>query len=141
MAGSQNQLPDNQKKLNPEYASFTSRLLAFNIDLVIFLALAVLLGMYITDDRLLYEVMGIIYLLYHFIFESSQWNGSIGKRLVGIEVASGDLADVNIKRLASRSIFKLVSALPLLLGFVLSAFHPRKQTLHDIMSGCVVIKS
>jgi uncharacterized RDD family membrane protein YckC len=43
-------------------------------------------------------------------------------------------------RALARNVAKLVSELTLEIGYVMAAFTSRKQALHDIMMGCVLIK-
>jgi uncharacterized RDD family membrane protein YckC len=40
----------------------------------------------------------------------------------------------------ARDVAKLVSDLTLAIGYVMAAFTSRKQALHDIVTGCVLIK-
>jgi uncharacterized RDD family membrane protein YckC len=49
------------------------------------------------------------------------------------------LAALSLLALA-RNVAKLVSDFTLLIGYIMAAFTSRKQALHDIMTGCVLIK-
>lgn len=73
-------------------------------------------------------------------FESSEWQATPGKRLLGMYVA-----DENGKRLSSgratiRYFARFLNHITFGIGYVLIAFSPRKQGLHDIVASTVVIQ-
>jgi uncharacterized RDD family membrane protein YckC len=72
--------------------------------------------------------------------ESSRRQATLGKLALGIRVT--DLAGrrVDFARASGRHFAKVLSSLCLLVGFVMAAFTRRKQTLHDIVAGCLVVR-
>lgn len=78
--------------------------------------------------------------LYFASFESSSWQATPGKKMLGLVVT--DLAGrrVSFARASGRFFAKFISQFLLFLGFVLAGFTPRKQALHDIVAKCLVLR-
>jgi uncharacterized RDD family membrane protein YckC len=78
--------------------------------------------------------------LYFAAFESSAWRATLGKKALGLEVT--DLAGQRISfgRASGRFFGKIISALILWIGFIMAGFTEKKQALHDMMAGCLVIR-
>jgi uncharacterized RDD family membrane protein YckC len=78
--------------------------------------------------------------LYFAVFESSPWQATPGKRLVGLCVT--DLAGrrLTFTRASWRYLGKLVFGTILLFGFLFAAFTPQKQALYDITAQCLVLR-
>ena len=65
---------------------------------------------------------------------------ALGKISVGIVVTDIDGNRVSFGRASGRYFGKIVSWIILTIGFNMAAFTERKQALHDIMAGCLVIR-
>jgi len=77
----------------------------------------------------------------YFIFmESSTKQGTVGKIAMGIIVTDNDGKQLTPFRAAARYFSKYISKFICYLGFLFPLFTLRKQALHDIISGCVVLK-
>jgi uncharacterized RDD family membrane protein YckC len=78
--------------------------------------------------------------LYFASFESSVWQATPGKRILGLIVV--DLAGrrISFARASGRFFGKFISQLLLFFGFVMAGFTPRKQALHDLLASCLVIR-
>ena len=122
-----------------DYAPFWSRVLAQNLDLAVLLAPAYLLSWLISDNVFFYSSMLIVYLIYHIICEMSSWRGSVGKRVLKLEVRAED-SDINpLKRTLIRNFLKILSISLLFYGFLMASFDRRRQTLHDKISRSIVV--
>jgi uncharacterized RDD family membrane protein YckC len=77
--------------------------------------------------------------LYYTIAESSPWQATPGKLLVGLRVVSDAGARISFGRANGRFWAIQVSGLTFGIGYLLCAFTPRKQALHDLISGCCVV--
>jgi uncharacterized RDD family membrane protein YckC len=77
--------------------------------------------------------------LYYTIAESSPWQATPGKLLVGLRVVSDAGARISFGRANGRFWAIQVSGLTFGIGYLVCAFTPRKQALHDLMSGCCVV--
>lgn len=68
-------------------------------------------------------------------FESSRWQASPGKRLLGLRVTDRDGARCGPGRIALRFVAGVPSWFALHLGHALAAWSPGKRALHDYLAG------
>jgi uncharacterized RDD family membrane protein YckC len=82
----------------------------------------------------------LIHWLYFASFESSRWQATPGKKLLGLFVT--DLAGqrISFARATGRNFGKLLSEFIFFAGYVMAGFTARKQALHDLVAGCLVLK-
>ena len=78
--------------------------------------------------------------LYFASMESSSWQGTLGKRALGIGVSDLHGKRVSFGRASVRFIGKLLSGATFLVGYVMAAFTEKRQALHDIIADCIVVK-
>jgi uncharacterized RDD family membrane protein YckC len=79
--------------------------------------------------------------LYFALLESSEWQATAGKKALGLEVTDMNGAKVSFGRASGRYFGKMISQLiPLGVGFILAGFTEKKQALHDMISGCLVLR-
>jgi len=78
--------------------------------------------------------------LYFALCESSSWQGTLGKKALGLQVTDLDGNRISFGRATARYFAKYVSAMTILVGFIMAGFTARKQALHDMIAGCLVIK-
>lgn len=78
--------------------------------------------------------------LYYALMESSRFQGTLGKMAVQIKVTDLEGNRITFGRATGRYFGKLVSALVVFIGYIMVAFTEKKQGLHDIMAGCLVLK-
>jgi uncharacterized RDD family membrane protein YckC len=71
--------------------------------------------------------------------ESSPWQATLGKRLLRIAVTDQNGERISFLRASARHFAHILSALPLLLGYLIMPFTRRKQAFHDKVSGCLVV--
>lgn len=135
------------------YAGFWKRLAAFILDYVIVMVLAGLAGGVIglfygiragtpSEETAsgLGAVTGILVLwLYYALMESSSRQATLGKMALGIKVVDQQGNPVSFGRATLRNMAKLLSGLVLMVGYLMAGFTPRKQALHDILAGCLVV--
>ena len=77
--------------------------------------------------------------LYFALQESGAHQATIGKRMMGLRVFDMNGQRISFGRASGRYFAKILSALILLIGFVMIAFTARKQGLHDMIAGTVVL--
>ncbi len=80
------------------------------------------------------------YLIYSAVCEASPWQATLGKRAWRIRVTSIDGIRLSLPQSFVRQLGKLLSLLGFGLGFLMCAISPRKQALHDWLSGCLVVR-
>jgi uncharacterized RDD family membrane protein YckC len=134
-------------RTEPQYGGFWVRVLAYIIDviltgaaftLVASLAFGVLARGAISDGRNLLSL--VVNWLYFAGFQSSEWQATPGKRLLGLVVT--DLAgnQLSFSQASIRFFSKILSALILLIGFIMVGFTECKQGLHDLIARTLVIR-
>ena len=141
-------IPDQQ-----HYAGFWLRLAAYLIDLtLIYIVQSVLaVGVVMMSPRVI-GVVDILYGLLNFylvaaalswayfaLFESSPMQGTVGKYAVGIYVTDRYGDPISFWRASARYWLKVLSNLTLGVGWLMAAFTPRKQALHDLFAGTLVV--
>jgi uncharacterized RDD family membrane protein YckC len=77
--------------------------------------------------------------LYYALMESSSWQGTLGKRVMGIIVTGQGGQTISFGRATARFLARLLSEVTLGLGFLLAAFTGRKQALHDVIANTDVL--
>jgi uncharacterized RDD family membrane protein YckC len=152
-----------------EYAGFWVRFLAFLIDnavmgmgfVLIMIPLFFLTGLggFIgaihpnedLNDAGIFMLIGLIFLaatvslvwtwLYHALMESSEWQATVGKRLLGLVVTDMAGQRVSFWRATGRHFAKIVTNMvPAFIGYIMAAFTEKKQALHDMLAGCLVLR-
>jgi uncharacterized RDD family membrane protein YckC len=78
--------------------------------------------------------------LYAATFESSAWQATIGKRAMDIYVMDLQGRRISFVQASGRFFGKVISAIILGVGFIMIAFTERKQGLHDMLAGCLVVR-
>jgi uncharacterized RDD family membrane protein YckC len=79
--------------------------------------------------------------LYYALMESSSRQATLGKLVLGIRVAAENGNSVpTFGQATGRYFGKFISSMFLGFGFLLMLWRPKAQTLHDSISGCVVIR-
>ena len=78
--------------------------------------------------------------LYFALMESSKLQATLGKMMIGVVVTDLEGNRISFGRATGRYFGKVVSSVILLIGYIMAAFTKRKQSLHDIMAKCLVIR-
>lgn len=88
-------------------------------------------------------VMYLLWLLvapfYYASLESSEWQATVGKRLIGIKVVDLEGRRIGFGRALGRWFAASLSYLTCYIGFLLAALTERKQALHDFVAGTLVV--
>lgn len=95
----------------------------------------------IISTILYYIVSGIAGWFYCAALESSAWQGTIGKKLLGLKVIDSDGNRISFGTATGRYVAKFIAAIPLGMGIIEIAFSEKKQGLHDCMAGTYVVHS
>jgi uncharacterized RDD family membrane protein YckC len=152
-----------------EYAGFWLRFLALLIDnvvlglglvlilipLIFLTGLHELLGQFHPDEELndagIFVLMGFVFLLataslvltwlYHALMESSEWQATLGKKALGLVVTDMAGQRVSFARSTGRHFGKIITNMvPLFIGYIMAGFTAKKQALHDMLAGCLVLR-
>lgn len=138
------------------YAGFWRRTLAWLIDTGLavaawiagFVAIAFVGGLAGASDAAVNDAIGwplaialIVFVwLYSTVMEASRRQATLGKLAAGVVVTDTDSRRISWARANLRFWSKLISALPLFIGFVIAGVTARKQALHDMIAGTLVLK-
>ncbi len=136
-----------------KYAGFWMRLFASLVDLsitlLIFFAVAIILPI-LLGPRLGVPSGGVIFALglvlwlvvtwlYWALMESSSKQGTFGKDMLGMVVTDAEGKRISFRKATVRYFGKMVSAVPVMAGFLMAGFTARKQGLHDLIAGSRVV--
>lgn len=77
---------------------------------------------------------------YFSLLESSPVQGTVGKFALGLVVCDVHGDPITFRRAAFRYAFKSLSSLIVGAGWLIAAFTPRKQALHDLLAGTIVLR-
>lgn len=127
------------------YAGFLSRFVAYIIDMLMIGIARSILAL-IFGFSLFHPSMGIIWfgsifgLLYFITMESSKYQATVGKLLMRIKVVNQQGVRMNLSESIIRNLSKIISAIFLLIGFLMVLFDDRKRALHDRIAGTFVIE-
>lgn len=77
---------------------------------------------------------------YYAGLESSPIQATPGKLMLGIKVTDLQGYRINLSKATGRHFAKIISGLLFLLGYIMIFFTRRNQGLHDILSGCLVVR-
>jgi uncharacterized RDD family membrane protein YckC len=89
----------------------------------------------------LIQVVGLVIgWLYFALMQSGKHQATLGKMALGLKVVDSEGNRLSFGRASLRYIGKFVSSLVLMIGYIIAAFNPRKQALHDMIASTYVIK-
>ena len=78
--------------------------------------------------------------LYTVWLESSAWQATLGKKILGLHVVDLGGQRITFWKSASRNFNKSISSLILGIGYLMPLWTAKRQALHDRMARCLVIK-
>lgn len=148
----------------PEYAGFWIRFLALFLDVLVSMVFgciigavvfAVLFGVYAASGNNLNTMKAtasflqivncllglMVGWLYHAFLESSEWQATLGKKLCGLRVCDSQGERLTFVKASIRYVSKFISGAPCWVGYFMAAFTEKKQALHDIIAGTLVVKA
>jgi len=120
------------------YAGFWERFLAIVIDAII---LAVGTGIISAGTFGAGIVLSFFApWIYEAFMLSSEWQATVGKRVMSIVVTDLNGKRITFARATGRHFAKYISAFLLFIGFIIAAFTAKKQALHDMIAETLVVK-
>ncbi len=84
-------------------------------------------------------INALVFWLYFALQESSDKQATVGKRMMGIYVATEDERPLSFAQASIRYFSKYLSSI-FFIGFIMAAFTQKKQALHDIIANTLVLK-
>lgn len=86
-------------------------------------------------------LIALIAAIYFPVMESGDKSATFGKRWAGLKVLDVNRQQISGGRAFSRWLFHLVSIMTFYSGYLIQPFTTRKQALHDLMSGTIVVQT
>ncbi|UCG68114.1 MAG: RDD family protein [Thermoplasmata archaeon] len=130
------------------FAGFWRRFVAMFVDFILIYLVSILFviqSMFTTQEKPMEDLAGILFMvfcwLYFALFESSAKQGTVGKMIIGIKVTDLDGQRISFGRASGRFFAKLLSVIPLYIGFLMAGWTLKKQALHDMISGTLVLRN
>ncbi len=77
--------------------------------------------------------------LYFALMESSKNQATLGKMALGLKVTDMEGNPVSFGRASLRYFGKILSGMIMMIGYIMAGFTEKKQALHDIIAGCLVV--
>lgn len=138
----------SQSEQVKNYAGFWIRFAAYIIDGIILWIVGVILsyivlGGYslIQSDPLLTVLQLLAGISYFSVLESSTRQATLGKSVVGIKVGDEEGRQISLGTAVGRYFSKILSAVILLIGFMMVGWDSKKQGLHDKIMGTYVYEA
>jgi uncharacterized RDD family membrane protein YckC len=102
-------------------------------------AAAGLIGLLIGAYLFSIFVLVIAQWLYFALMESSSRQATLGKMALGIIVTDMNGGQISFGKATGRYFGKIVSSMVMCIGYLMVAFTEKKQGLHDMMAGTLVV--
>jgi uncharacterized RDD family membrane protein YckC len=147
----------------PDYAGFWRRFCAWFLDGIVLNAALVPIGLLLSTPSMtsildeefgssaMEKMLGaylryallcmIANWLYCALMESSARQATLGKTVLGIRVTDLDGKRLSFGRATGRFFGKIVSGLTLMIGYAVQLITERRQALHDVLAGTLVVRS
>lgn len=135
-----------------KYGGFWIRVAAYIIDGTILLIPGLLISFLLEAamlaenerEKVLLNIADISYntimwWVYSAVLESSAWQATIGKKAVGLKVIDENGNRISFGRATGRHFASYISALILCIGYMMVGWTSRKQGLHDLIAGTLVV--
>jgi uncharacterized RDD family membrane protein YckC len=78
--------------------------------------------------------------LYYALFECSAWQGTPGKKILGLYVTDSNAQRISFGRATGRFFAKMISGMTFLIGYIMAGLTARKQALHDMIADTLVLR-
>jgi len=122
-----------------QYAGFWIRVGAYIIDSIILGVVNFVVGLMLADSPIASSVFSILLGVAYFSFmESSANQGTLGKMAVGIRVGDRNGEQLSYANALGRHLAKFLSAIILLIGFLMVGWDEKNQGLHDKLADTYV---
>ena len=145
--------------VRPAYAGFWLRAFAFAVDtFILSFFFAIIASAYPTQliifpdpkTQTLFEfprltfpgflLLFVVMWAYYAIFETSSWQATPGKRVFRLYVTDLAGGKITFRRSSIRYFGRKISEITFLVGYIIAGFTEKKQALHDILAGCLVLR-
>ncbi|MGY0694914.1 RDD family protein [Virgibacillus sp. FSP13] len=131
-------------------AGFWIRFLANMVDGVFTLVIGLIIALLVNDHVFFNyslentsrseDAANLIYfVIFVIIFTGSKFRGSPGKMVCKIQVLNKDMTQISLLKSLGRGFAYVISAIPLMVGYMMAGWNEEKKALHDIICGTRVV--
>ena len=127
------------------FAGFGRRTIAYLIDTFVILAAITIIclivstaGVHISFASAGIPVSLVVVILYYGLLESSAYQATLGKMMLGMKVTAMNGNRISFLRAVGRFLGMFLSSMTFYTGFLMCIWTKNKQCLHDMMAGCLV---
>ncbi len=99
------------------------------------------IGVHIVNGVVSFVLSSCAGWIYEAAMESSSKQATVGKMALGLKVTDLEGRRISFPRATGRHFAKYVSGMALLIGYIMAGFTERKQALHDMIAGTLVVRS
>lgn len=128
----------------PLYAGFWRRVAAYLIDSTVLGVAVALILLPFSFNEYLAMIGGLIAIVFFFgyfiVMHSSPLQATVGKLLLGVKVTDREGNRIGIGRSVGRFLGMFISSLTLGIGYLLAGVTERRQALHDMIAGTLVVR-
>lgn len=82
----------------------------------------------------------VLQVLYFTLMESSKTQATVGKLALGLKVTDTNGNKLDFTKALVRNLCRIISNFTLLIGYIIAGFTEKKQALHDLIAGTLVVK-
>ncbi len=82
----------------------------------------------------------LIQVLYYTIMEASKYQATLGKMALGLVVTDMNGKPLDFVKALLRNLGKIISSILLMIGYIMAGLTDKKQALHDMIAGALVVK-
>ena len=135
-----------------KYGGFWIRVGAYFVDLIVLLIPNLLITFLLNTttpvenevDKAILDMMSItfniiLWWVYSAVLQSSAWQATVGKKAVGLKVVDENGKRISFGRATGRYFASFISCLILGIGYMMVGWTSRKQGLHDMIAGTLVV--
>lgn len=83
-------------------------------------------------------VIDFIVMVAYYLLEATPLQATIGKYIAGIRITDERGSRISYGKAVLRRVYSLLSIVIIFIGYIVAAFTPRKQTIHDMLAKTVV---
>lgn len=124
----------------PLYAGFWRRAAAAFLDSIILIIPAVIINIAFVENAMIAFLLNLaVGAAYYATFHSSAKQATPGKMAFGIKVTTLDGERIGMGRGVGRYLATWLSTMILFIGFVMAGFTQKRQALHDMIAGTLVV--
>lgn len=99
-----------------------------------------MIGAFVAAVSAAMTISFVILTLYYSLMESSKYQATVGKMALGLKVTDTNGEKLDFVKALLRQLGKIISGMIFMIGYIMAGLTEKKQALHDIIAGALVVK-